>query len=326
MEEKSSEENPTFEEESSEPESDERDITDVVKNENGLNYYMSKCGKFTFGISENLEITEVDDFDLAFKTDKEDGVIGMFSFSGLHQTLKGSTDDVIASYNEEYTNVAVEDSTVNGVPCRSVTADTVAPDEDETELKIRFSAFQYGNGDLIYIVYMGAADSQTQLEEHYQQMVSSIEYHGAPLKTEDETFSGKYYTVTVSPMWYIEERMDGIKIGLNLQDDMYDVFYRLSLRDPIDGKSARDAAEDLNESKKKFESTVSSEIDETEICGYDAFRVKTNTKFREADSFLESYFFDKDGKCMNITFMYPNGREEEFRNDIQPILESLEIK
>lgn len=318
---------PSGESSSSETESAIGDITDVVKNEGGLNYYMSKCGRFTFGISEELEIIEVDDFDIAFKTDKEDSIIGMFSFSGWHQTLKGSTDDVIADYNEKYSNVAVEESMVNGVPCRSVTADTVAPDEDETELKIHFSAFQYGNGDIMYIVYMGAVDSQPQLEKYYWQMTDSIEYHGAPLKTEDETFSNQYYTVTISPMWYFRKKDEKgtIAIGLNLQDDTDDIFYGLTLYDPIDGKSPKDAAEDANESKKKFESTVSSEIDKTELLGYDAFRVKTNTKVGETDYFLEQYFFEKDGKCMKLGFMYPNGREEEFRNNIQPILESLEI-
>ena len=44
------------EEESSESEDESAvgDITDVIKNEGGLNYYMSKCGRFTLGISEEL--------------------------------------------------------------------------------------------------------------------------------------------------------------------------------------------------------------------------------------------------------------------------------
>ena len=303
------------------------DITDVIKNDGGLNYYMSKCGKFTFGISDELEIVESDDLDIAF-TNGNDSVIGMFSFSGHHLTLKGATNNVIDDYNEKYTNVASYESTVNGVPCFNVTAETTAPDDSETELKIHFSALQYGNGDIIYFTYMGAADSQPQLEEYYQQMLNSIEYLGEPLKTEDETVSNEYYTVTASPMWYIEEKekTDSVKIGLNLQDNLDDVFYTISLFAPNDKKSSKDAAESLNDTKKGVDSTVSSEIDETKICGYDAFRVTTHTKLGATDFFSETFYVDKDGKCRQISFTYPNGREEEFKNSIQSILESLEIK
>lgn len=318
------------EEESSPSEtvSDIGDITDVIKNEGGLNYHMSKCGGFTFGISEELEIIEVDDFDIAFKTDREDSVIGMLSFSGFHNSLKGISDDMIADFNDKYTNVVYDESTVNGVPCFNITADTTADDPDETEMKIRFSALQYGNGDIFYLVYMGAAESQPQLEEYCQQLLNSIEYLGEPLKTEDETFSNEYYTVTASPMWYIEEKekMNCLKIGLNLQDDPEDIFYEIRLNEPNYETSPKDAAESWNDTKKGVNSTMSSEIDEVEICGYDAFRVTTHTKVGETDIFLEKFFFDKDGKCMNIGFTYPNGREEEFKKDIQPILDSLEIK
>lgn len=303
------------------------DITDVIKNEGGLNYHLSKCGRFTFGISEKLEIVEVDDLDIAF-TNGNDSVIGMFTFSGHHQTLKGFTGEMIADYNEKYTNVASDESMVNGVPCFSITADTTAPDASETKLKIHFSALQYGNGDIIYFTYMGATDSQPQLEEYYQQMLNSIEYLGEPLKTESETFSNEYYTVTAPPMWYIEEKekMDSVKIGLNLQDSNDDVFYEIRLFAPDGEKNAKTAAEDTNKSKKSVDSTVSSEIDETKICGYDAFRVTFHTKVGKTDFFSEIFYFNKDGKCRSIKFTYPNGREEEFKKNIQPILESLEIK
>lgn len=303
----------------------ERDITEIVKNENGLNYYTSKCGMFTFGISEDLEIDETDDLDIAFKTDDENSIIGMFSFSGFHNTLDGSVDDTIADYKEKYTNVASEESTVNGVPCRSVTAETT---KEGVKLNIRFSAFQYGNGDIMYIVYIGAADAQSDMEKYYWQMANSIEYNGEPLKTEYETFSGKYYTATISPMWCFRKKDEkgAINIGLNLQKDVDDIYYGLSLHDPIDGKSPKEAAEDAKEVKNGLKSTVSSEIDETEFLGYDAFRLKSNAKIGELDFFTEHYYFDKDGKCMNINFLYPKDREEEFRNDIQPILDSLEIK
>lgn len=302
------------------------DITDVVKNEDGLNYYVSKCGRFTFGISEDLEIIETDDLDIAF-TNENDSVIGMFTFSGLHQTLKSATDGTIADYNEKFTNVAADESTVNGVPCFNITAETTADDADKTKLCIRFSALQYGNGDIIYLTYTGAADSKPQLEEYYDQMISSIEYLGEPLKTENETFSNEYYTVTASPMWYVEEKNNHVKIGLNLQDKTEDNWYVISLFPPDDEKSAKEAAEALNESNKTFDSTISSEIDETNICGYDAFRVTTHKKVGDSiDFFHKSFYFDKDGKCRSIVLTYPNGREEEFKENIQPVLESLEIK
>ncbi len=302
----------------------ERDITDMVKNEGGLNYYMSKCGLFTFGISEDLEIFEVDDFDIAF-TNGNDSVIGMFSFSGYHDTVKSIATDVISDYEEKYTNVVHNESTVNGVPCLDITADTTAPDADETKMKIRFSALQYGNGDIFYLVYMGAAESQPQLEEYYQQMLNSIEYLGEPLKTEDETFSNKYYTVTTSPMWCVEEKDGRIKIGLNLRNSIDEIYYGISLSPPDDEKNAREVAESHCDAKKKLDSTLSSEIDETEICGYDAFRVTSHTKIGEVDFFQETFCFDKDGKCWQIDSLYPNGEEEEFKKNIQPILESLEI-
>lgn len=320
-------ENPEEEAASSDYEFAERDIIQPIENRDGLNYYMSECGLFTFGISEELDICETDDLDIAF-TNGDDSIIGMFTFSGWHNTLQGISEDIIADYEESYDNVAYDESTVNGVPCFNITADTTANDSNDTELKVRFSALQYGNGDIIYIVYIGAAEFQPQLEEYYQQMINSIEYLGEPLKTEDETFSNEYYTVTVSPMWYVEgnERTGIITIGLNLQDSYDDILYRISLAPPDDEKTAKDAAESANESKNERDSTLSSEIDETEICGYDAFRVTSHTKIGDSDFFLESFYFDKDGKCWQISFTYPNGREEEFKNNIQPILESLEIK
>lgn len=303
------------------------DITDVIKNEGGLNYYMSKCGRFTFGISDNLEIIEVDDFDIAF-TNGNDSIIGMFSFSGFHQTLKSASEGVFADFDKKYTNAAAEESTVNGVPCFNITADSTAPDSAETKMKICVSALQYGNGDIFYISYIGAEESKPKLEEYFQQMLNSIEYLGEPLKTEDETVSNEYYTVTVPPMWYIEkkEKVDFLKIGLNLQNSNDDVFYGIRLNAPDDEKNAKDAAESLNDGNRKLNSIVSSEIDETEICGFDAFRVTTHTKLGNTDFFSETFYFDKDGKCWRISFMYPNGREDEFKNNIQPILESLEIK
>lgn len=309
---------------SSDDEYVERDITDVVKNEGGLNYYMSRCERFTFGISEDLEIIEVDDFDIAF-TNGKDSVIGMRSFSGFHDTVKSGAVDMISYFEEKYTNVVHNESTVNGVPCFNITADTTAPDADETKFKIRYSELQYGNGDIFYLIYMGTAEAQPQLEEYYQQMLNSIEYLGEPLKTEDETVSNEYYTVTTSPMWYIEERKGRIKIGLNLRNGTDEIFYSINLAPPDDEKNAKDAADSLKDKKKELDSTISSEIDETEICGYDAFRVTTHTKIGETDFFLETFFFDKDEKCRKISLTYPNGREEEFKKNIQPILESLKI-
>ena len=314
-------------EESTTPETEykEIDITEVVKNEGELDYHMSKCGNFTFGISDELDICEVDDFDIAF-TNGDDSIIGMYCFCGFHDTVKSLAKDMIADYEETYTNVAYGESTVNGVPCFNITADSTAADANATELKIRFSALQYGNGDIIHLAYMGAAEAQPQLEEYYQQMLDSIEYLGEPLKTEDETFSNEYYTVTASPMWYIEDKMDSVTIGLNLQDSVDEVFYRISLSINSDEKSAKDAAESSNDVKKGLNFTVSSEIDETEICGYDAFRVTTHTKTKSSDFISEAYYFDKDGKTRVINMTYLSGKEEWFRENIQPILESLEIK
>ena len=288
-----------------------------------LNYYDTEDGKFRIGLGKEFkEYTNenLSDCEFSFTPDGMSAV-GFMAYSGRHFSAAGFVDGLEEDFKEKFETVSCEKLTVNGLPAALIIADETINGVQST---FEYYTVQYGNGDLLMIIVGTPAVSSYKIQ--IEDIISNVEYKGEPLKTGDEPFDGGAFEMTVPEKFSVAENKDGeAKIVYNLCDSEAEYMCRLTLSEE-EGNSAKDVFSDRAKSRYENKNTISLEQDEAEFLGHDAYRILWKMELSPFTLTTESYYFDENGKVYSVTITADTGIFEQFRDDCQPIIDSIRIK
>ena len=289
----------------------------------GMNYYDTKDGMFTFALSSDYKDYKnemMDDCEYSFTPDGM-AAIGFMSLIDYHYSAKGFTEGMVDDFKEKFDDVDWEETTVNGLPAVRLTA---KKNMDGTENTFEYYMVQYGNGDLFMVLMGTPVVSSYKID--IEEIFSNVEYKGEPLKTGDELCDCGSFELTVPEKLYATEKSDGkVKIVNNLANSMNEYMCRLAVIEETDD-SAESAFNDYYTKRSGNNKTVSIEKGETEIAGHKAYRIFWKINASSFSLTTDTYIFDENGKVYSITITAENSEFDKFSAECQPVIDSLSFK
>lgn len=300
--------------------SSETETEDSFRLPENIVYCDTEDELFEFAVSDSTAdgtgSEMIDGTEFIFNVGDDDSLIGVMTVTNLHQTASGMGKGLSADYEEQsdiYSNIQGEELTVNGNPAYRMTADC------KNDIKYTLTTMQFGNGDIFAVMSTSTPAHREDCQRETDIILHSVEYKGAPLKTEPETFENDYFSMTIEPKWYFNKTKDNFaSIRLNIQNDDNDIWYAFSFSALPDEPDAETAAENAADRLASFELTR----DKAEFMGYKSEHIRYDTW----EAYVDYYIFEIDGVCYQAITVYNNDVREQYDADIRKVTESIEIK
>ena len=249
----------------------------------------------------------------------ENAYIITYQMMVQHQSAHYAGNSIMERYmaDEEikYTDVAGSDLEINGVPAYKFTAKFK---ENNVDCDCTSVFLQYGNGDIFALVYAYPSAEKDKYEPICEEVISSVKYTGAPLKTEDEQYSSDICSMTVNKDFYIDEENGGVSLKLNIYDKTEELVSRITVR------PAKSTAEELKiEYEEDADKYNSIEAGQADIGNYNANYVKVTGTAMNMPVEQCSYFVDTPNGSYEILVMSSEDMYDEFMERAKPIFDSL---
>ncbi len=283
-------------------------------------HYLTSDNMFSFDAPASLKRNENGTFEeCEFVFEGSNGELaGVMTLCGYHYSAAGFMEGIADGFAENYGTVETATVEVNGLEAEQLTASG----EDTTFV---CTMVQYGNGD-IFALMTSVPSGGDAFRAEAEKILSTVEYSGKELKTKDENYSGKGFSMTVGPDFYLYRKDDyNATIKYNLADSLGE--YTTSLKvsaEKVDSVSG--TADDTYEQWRTNSKTLSVSRDTAEILGHQAEHIYRTVDVLEMTVATEYYIFDDNGTAIAVTIVAPQDSLTGFRQDIQPVLDSIKIK
>ena len=113
--------------------------------------YKTGDRQFRFEVPDNLKLDKTlheEDCEYCFTADSM-SIIGVSSYGDIHYTAKGFMQEMLPDFESKFTDVSLEETTVNGHPAMKMTASKEA---EGTTVDTVYYIVQYGNGELFMLI------------------------------------------------------------------------------------------------------------------------------------------------------------------------------
>jgi hypothetical protein len=281
---------------------------------------------FSFSVKGDVKQyigSDADEYEFAFKHSKYDAMIGVVSVSGMHQTAKGFSESIVPHYQEVFNNVSCTETEVNGLPAQKLTA--VCNKEGEM-YSFSYTMVQYGNGDLFVVMETKPMSSSYSCAEEIQSIFDSLSYYGAPVKTKEEVFDSRHFSITVGKELCIDSSSaDDVFIKYNFQDTLEDSLCKLNVTCK-EGTAAKDEADSAYQNFVGNKYTNELRRDTAEMAGHSAEHFVRSVTVQNIDVVSEIFYFDENGITYKLQCTAPKALAEKFMSDVKPVMDSMTLK
>lgn len=302
------------------------DSSFTIKPASGTSY-TTDDGRFKFNIDDTLlseyDGNESSKYNFAFSLRDENTLIGVKSIPDAHQDVKAHSEDMQAGFENVYKDVEGNSIDINGIPAYEIHFDYNTKGFNS---KFGYIAAQYGNGDIIAMVYAVPEEDAEIAEEQIRNMLASIEYLGSPLKTEPEKYENDYFEITIDKDMYFQNKDEkSVAIRPNIAEDAYEQYCSLQF-EAFDSKTAKALADEDKKFYDESKDYANISIDNSKILGYDAIHIKVTAPYPEMTLIKESYYFEFNGKTYRILYYTPDKSLENFKKKTQSAIDSITLK
>lgn len=292
----------------------------------GESYTLSD-GNFKISVPEGMkQLEENSMYEYTFQLgDDQDSLIGLSSVSNMHQTATGFGEGILVDHESAgFTDIKGSPYSLNGIPAYKITATDSTTGKD---MDYRMDLFQYGNGDLICVNAVAPKGTLADYASEFDTVISSVEYLGTPLKAEPENVDNARFSLTVPENLFIRDASDdeNVYIGYNLNNTTDEYICRLELT-VMDDMTPTEASDTLFGQWEKNERSSERSRDNCQFMGYDALHIKQVISLTETKVDSESYHFEAGGTTYWISITSAQPLTEQFKKDIQPVLDSFSFK
>lgn len=284
-------------------------------------YCDTEDGLFEFAVSSDtpngISSTLIGETEYVFNLGDDDTLIGVMTVADLHQTAAGMGTGLSSDFEESglYSNIKGEELTFNGNPAYRITADC------ENDIIYTLTTVQFGNGDIFAAASTSTPESRENCEKETDIILHSVKYKGTPLKTEPESYDNDYFSITAGEKWYFRKMTaDFASISLNLQNDISDMMYAFSFSALTDESDIETAAKN---SAEKLTDEPEFLRDKADYMGFNAEHIHY---LNPLDAYVDYYIFENDGVIYQAIEVCPTSKTEQYKTDIQEILDSIEFK
>ena len=288
----------------------------------GYNYYDTEDGMFRIGFADNFKEYSGGDMDSCELTLTPDGLslVSFTSVCGKHFTAMGFAGGLVEDFKSSFDNVALSETTANGLPAARITADRT---KDGVDYAFEYLLIQYGNGDL-FVLAKGIPDISSYAID-IEEILRNVEYKGEPLSESDSEIDGKTMHMTVDKKFYVYGADDKFKVRYNLSDS--DAQYTSGLNISTEtGGSAASVADRMYEKWGTTDRIKNLSRDKAEFMGRECEHITYLMDVTVNDVNADWYAFDENGTVYIFTLLYPDSMAQQLKSDIQPVLDSFEIK
>lgn len=284
-------------------------------------YCYTENGLFEFAVSsetpDGTSSKLIGETEFVFNLGDDNTLIGVMSIADLHQTAAGMGAGLSSDYEESgmYSNIKGEELTINGNPAYRLTADC------ENDIIYTLTTVQFGNGDIFAAASTSTPENRENCERETDIILHSVEYKGKPLKSEPETYDNDYFSITAGEKWYFRKMTaDFASLSLNLQNDMSDMMYAFSFSALTDESDIETAAKN---SAEKLTDEPEFLRDKADYMGFSAEHIHY---LNPLDAYVDYYIFENDGVIYQAIEVCPVNKTEQYKTDIQKIIDSIEFK
>lgn len=285
-------------------------------------YCDTEDGLFEFAVSSDTPDGEsseiINETEFLFNLGDDNTLIGVMTVPYYHQTAVAMGEGVSSGFEESdlYSNIRSEELTINGNPAYRLTADC------ENDILYTLTTLQFGNGDIFVTMSTSTPENREKCDLETDIILHSAEYKGKPLKSEPETYSNLYFSITAGEKWYFRKQTDDFaSVSLNLQNDISDMMYAFSFSVITDEPDAETAAENLEEN---FSGQSGIMRDKAEYMGFDSHHIHYENTLDAYN--IDYYIFENDGVIYQAIEVCPTNKTEQYKTDIQEIIDSIELK
>ena len=297
--------------------------------------YEAGGGVFSFSVDKESGLKEYNssedgNYEFAFQNEDDGAMISVMSIVNFHQTIESVCKGREKDYAKIYTHILGSKTQIGGNPAYQITGSFK---DGDTDFKFGSTGVQYGNGDLFFVIYTVPSANTEKYEKYANDIFSTIQYTGEPLKTDEETYETNYFSLKAGPEWcFYNKGEDQTTIIYNLAENDDSAMCTLKITSfPISENGS--AEQQVNEVTQTYEGNenVSNFIKaEGKVGEYDAHYVGYNLSTGEGDAktvlYYDVYFFDKDDRCYTITMLAPESVASKFMSGAMKVINTLTIK
>ena len=294
--------------------------------ETPLTRYEVMDGDIKFGVSSRLEEFENNSSGIIFDLKDAGGEIAVLEMPRVRLTAKGYAEALADSYKEDgiHSNVQVTAFDSGGDSAYRITADS--QDGNVTEMDI----VQYGDITLFGLLCTYEKDDIICRKEA-ETILDSVEYSGAPLKTETEVCENDQLTISADSSWFVEKCSDsGVTLCLYSTDDIGMTTNIFTLEPLGDADIVRKAdgmyMEVCLEYDQDKEGKTVPERSQGEFLGKTAEEVSYTVATEYGINAAKAWFFEAEGNSFMAYASCPESAMDSYLADLQPVLDSIVFK
>lgn len=291
-----------------------------------LTYYEFMGGDIKFGVSSRLEIFENSGSDIIFELKDSGGEIAVLEMPQIRLSAKGYAGSLADSYKEDgiHSNVQVTAFDHGNDSAYRITADSQDGTVTETDI------VQYGDIVLFGLLCTYEKDDPTCRKEA-DTILDSVEYSGAPRKTEAELCETDQFSLSADASWFVESSGNtGVSLCLYSTDDIAMTSNIFTLESLEDSNIVRRADNMFMEVCMAYdqdkEGKAVPERSQEEFLGKAAEKVSYTVDTEYGFNTAEAWFFEAEGKAFMAYVSCPEYAVDSYLSQLQPVLDSIVFK
>ena len=297
--------------------------------------YEAGGGVFSFSVDASSGLKEYNSNDeenceFCFKNEEENSVISIMSAVNLHQTIDSVCKGREKLYASVYSHILGSNTQIGGNPAYEITGSFK---DNDTDFKFGSIGVQYGNGDLFFVIYTVPSASAEKYEKFANDILSTVQYTGEPLKTGEETYETDYFSLKAGAEWcFYNKGEDQTTVIYNLaeNDDSAMCTLKITALPISENGSAEQQIKDITDMCNSNENVSNFVQAQGKVGEYDAQYAGYNLSSGEGENkavfYHDIYCFDKGDRCYTITLLAPESVASKFMSGAMKVINTLEIK
>lgn len=291
-------------------------------------------GKLSFTASSKLKEIDSDSIGIGedeyyFAVKNSDAQIAVMTPPIFNQSLKLYAEDLAEYMSEDTdcTNFKSEPCMINERPAYKISY-------IEDNVPMEMDIIQYGDNYFteVLIAYPDDKKCQKQIDA----LLDSMKFSGDYLRTETEEFEYNFLKLTAEPQWDVWETSIPGENEVHIRYSQTDNFKLINAKLTIGvydepenpGGKADDKVDSINKARQEVESRYSvPERGTGKFLGCDAEWVSFDTDI--PGNYISKntcYYFNKDGISYYATMSCWNEHYDQFTEEVQPLLDTVELK
>ena len=261
-----------------------------------------------------------------FIEDKAENInVGVMEVADMHISAECFTEAMKQQYEASYEDIKSYAAENSERPAYILEA--VYSNEDGSKRNFYFEAVQYGNGDNIVVLVSSPLESAEKGKEAAEEILATAEYYGDAEKTEPETHTNDFFSITADKDNYFYSADDKeATVRPNIANNDAERYGSFKLSAEKSGSTAQELASADEQKSMENEKIGNVSVSETNFLGNKAVCVSCILMSDVMNLKREVYYFDFNGVCYQAQYLAPENGFDEYKESAKALVDTIELK